>query len=223
MLVVLLGKNISTVRGGRGGRNKGEKVLRRSSSSVRCSGAVVCHRFCISASSNPFLRGISLLSVISSGSRQVGILGGKINEWEPWHDPFLDRGERTQWRYTKFEVNRTNIEWVTLPTAPSVSSGDLLPDVRLTSTMTWQLSQWHHPHLRRPHPHPRRRPRLSPLRPHVIPSPPVAHGLSTFIDTPPRSYNLLRHLTVSRGNEKTRTYGRMGQWMLYRKWKYGWK
>jgi hypothetical protein len=37
------------------------------------------------------------------------------------------------WRRTKFEVNRTNIEWVTLPAAPSVSSGDLLPDVRLTS------------------------------------------------------------------------------------------
>jgi hypothetical protein len=37
------------------------------------------------------------------------------------------------WRCTKFEVNRTNIEWVTLPAAPSVSSGDLVPDVRLTS------------------------------------------------------------------------------------------
>ncbi len=44
----------------------------------------------------------------------------------PW------RGWR-EWRCTKFEVNRTNIEWVTLPAAPSVSSGDLLPDVRLTS------------------------------------------------------------------------------------------
>jgi len=30
-------------------------------------------------------------------------------------------------------VNRTNIEWVRLPEVPSVSSGDLLPDVRLTS------------------------------------------------------------------------------------------
>ncbi len=44
----------------------------------------------------------------------------------PW------RGGR-EWRCTKFEVNRTNIEWVTLPAAPSVSSGDLLTDVRLTS------------------------------------------------------------------------------------------
>ncbi len=42
------------------------------------------------------------------------------------------RGGR-EWRCTKFEVNRTNIEWVTLPAAPSVSSGDLLPDVCLTS------------------------------------------------------------------------------------------
>ncbi len=30
-------------------------------------------------------------------------------------------------------MNWTNVEWVTLVTAPSVSSGDLLPDVRLTS------------------------------------------------------------------------------------------
>ncbi len=30
-------------------------------------------------------------------------------------------------------MNRTNIEFVTLPEAPSVSSGDRIPDVRLTS------------------------------------------------------------------------------------------
>ena len=35
---------------------------------------------------------------------------------------------------TKFEVTRTNIHGVTLPVSPSVSSGDLVPDVRLTST-----------------------------------------------------------------------------------------
>ena len=43
----------------------------------------------------------------------------------------LEGGER--WRCKKLEVNRANTERVTLPTAPSVSSGDLVPDVRLTS------------------------------------------------------------------------------------------
>jgi hypothetical protein len=42
------------------------------------------------------------------------------------------RGRRG-WRYTKYQVNRTNLEKVTPPAAPSVSSGDLVPDVRLTS------------------------------------------------------------------------------------------
>ena len=46
--------------------------------------------------------------------------------------PFLGEGEEDE-DAQNFEVNRTNIEWVTLPAAPSVSSGDLLPDVRLTS------------------------------------------------------------------------------------------
>ncbi len=40
-------------------RSSQQNVLRRSSSSVTCSGEVVCS-FCISASSNPCLRGISL-------------------------------------------------------------------------------------------------------------------------------------------------------------------
>jgi hypothetical protein len=48
----------------------------------------------------------------------------------------------TGWRCTNFEVNRTNIQWVTLPATPSVSSGDLLPDSgwrQLTWGLTWQL------------------------------------------------------------------------------------
>jgi hypothetical protein len=43
------------------------------------------------------------------------------------------QGGVSGWRCTKFEVNRTNIECVPLPSAPSVSSGELVPDVKLTS------------------------------------------------------------------------------------------
>ena len=39
-------------------------------------------------------------------------------------------------RCTKFEVNQTNLKRVILPTVSSVSSGDLSPDISLTSGLT---------------------------------------------------------------------------------------
>ena len=57
-------------------RSSEQNVLRRSSSSFRCSGAVVW-RFCISVSANPFLRFISLPVSDFVRFRQVGILGEK--------------------------------------------------------------------------------------------------------------------------------------------------
>ncbi len=77
-------------------RSSAQNVLRRSSSSIRCSGAVVW-RFCISVSSNPFLRGISL--PVSDFVRfRLEFWEQKIieweHQWEPWHDPFLEGGKR---------------------------------------------------------------------------------------------------------------------------------
>ena len=99
----------------------------RSSSSVRCSGTVV-RIFCISTSSNPFY----FPSLISSKLPSGWNFGTKKLRSENCDMTSSWRGGRGC-RYTKFEVNRTNISWVKLPVDPSVSSGILVLDVRLTS------------------------------------------------------------------------------------------
>jgi len=71
-----------------------------------------------------------------SGSRQAFTsdknFGLRIEESEIRDIPCF-RGVLRDGRCTKFEVNQTNLKRVILPTVSSASSGDLRPDVSLTS------------------------------------------------------------------------------------------